>query len=78
MKIKEPTMAENKNIKETQETPLSAIPTVTKENPDLNKYSKLINNLKQGLADTIIGQDDLLEQILISFFSHGHDKKRFG
>ena len=39
---------------------------------DIEKHSKFIEILKSNLHNTIIGQDDLIEKLIIAILSDGH------
>ncbi|MCX7736270.1 MAG: MoxR family ATPase [Candidatus Kapabacteria bacterium] len=38
----------------------------------LKEFSKVIKNIKEEIAKVIIGQDDIIEHLLISLFARGH------
>ncbi|MDP6169553.1 MAG: AAA family ATPase, partial [Candidatus Marinimicrobia bacterium] len=46
--------------------------SLTEINERISKSSSFIDNLKKGMSDTIIGQDELVNKILISMLSNGH------
>ena len=46
--------------------------SLTEINERISKSSSFVDNLKKGMSDTIIGQDELVNKILISMLSNGH------
>jgi len=41
-------------------------------NEKISKSSQFVDELKKGLTQVILGQDELLDKILISLLSNGH------
>ena len=39
---------------------------------DIQKHSKFVETLKINLHNTIVGQDDLIEKLIIAILSDGH------
>ncbi len=46
--------------------------SLTEINERISKSSSFVDNLKKGMSDVIIGQDELINKILISMLSNGH------